>query len=639
MNAPLAIARGGFALVADDTATVVEAILAANIVPDPTFLRVNDTVHPREIARRIATAQPMPSVVLLNVDLLCAGHRRGLHGGIEVLKYLRLAETFDGMPNQGRLIHCVMYSFRSLEGLIREKSANAVLCSKGCSFRRLPFDITQLALLSLARETAQLSEWRQVLRGPVALPDDRHSWANWYAAWQLLRIHALASAVPAHLASDGLVLPNGPHERDAMFAYGVPPDLPAAVAEKEPLARRLRASIVAQLDANGPTRCIALIDDQAAHIDRRTSFGWHWVHASVLGLPEDRLVDVWGKLQVEVGGTDCDAIRRRLDESGMDLANCACVLLDLRLAGERGLAEDGRQLTGVAVLAWIRERWPTIPVIVTTASNRAQSVETLLHLGADAYWVKRGLDERSTASDLVDGYIELLRLVSAATSSQYQFMRTFGALLHEWEGRPGRWWNQRSLAPWFANLPAKEQSNRTELIDSMVRDIVRMLRQFLHRTVMASGHKDSMSSHVWIASIVQHAGKVLECLHATDRHPPGTASRAVIGEGYAIERSDRLEKGRGRVAGKKKWINGHKDGFGCYLMAVRNGASHFGSTAIDGDGLTCFLTHFACYIMLGPRLEFRAGMKAPAGEGVFMEGRRLILANPEYVTLVDRIGA
>src|SRR4051794_8269613 len=67
------------------------------------------------------------TVVFINIDLKCAGGSRQQQLGVEVLKHLRLTDNFydakrsELVDNRSRDLHCVMYSFLTLEQVLRRK--------------------------------------------------------------------------------------------------------------------------------------------------------------------------------------------------------------------------------------------------------------------------------------------------------------------------------------------------------------------------------------------------------------------------------------------------------------------------------------------------------------------------------------
>ena len=173
---------------------------------------------------------------------------------------------------------------------------------------------------------------------------------------------------------------------------------------------------------------------------------------------------------------------------GFDFSDYACLLLDLRLREEeRGPVVRLDELSGARLLGQIRKKCPMLPIIITTASNKVRTFEKLMDLGADAYWIKQGVDEHRTGEDLVEDYARLLEIVSTATGDRYQFAHRLGRELlgHRTPGDPN-WWD---AAPWFEGHSPQQRIERNAAIEAMIRDVLFMLRQHLHRYEMGYGFK------------------------------------------------------------------------------------------------------------------------------------------------------
>ncbi|MEO1074580.1 MAG: response regulator [Bacteroidota bacterium] len=541
------------------------------------------------------------SLVFINVDLACKDVRRYEQSGVEVFKFLRLADGFDGEPNRARTTHCVLYSFRDLDLLIRQKPSSTILCSEGVTFRQLPFDPRALPLDTLVGKKAQPQALKPFVRGSLTLPDERHSWANWYSAWQMLQVYEQETS-DREVSADTFLLPTSNADvRDALFAYGKPTGVRRALAGRGNELEKKREQI-RQATAAKP---IALIDDEARRIEGKTQYGWQRVFSHLIRGKHDGVVDILGKMGVDIGTLDEEhPALVELNEEENDLSAYACILLDLRLRrDERGPVIHAQDLSGAKVLGQIRRKWPMLPIIVTTASNKVRTYEKLMALGADAYWIKQGADEQRTGEDLVEDYERLLDLVAKATGEKYQFAHRLGqALLRLYKPSVQVWWDS---AAWFEGQTPAQWTGRRTAIESIIRDLLFMLRQHLHRYEMGYGYKgakdaarmgyqDAQGERLSMLSVIQHAGKVIEAIHGLDAvEDVHKRNRSTIGGSWISERGWVVLDGQ------------HGDWFGYYLMGVRNKASHYGNhDEIDWPALERFLTHLTCYLTLGPPEEF-----------------------------------
>jgi|GEM_PF-3729560 len=545
---------------------------------------------PADIAARIAASQR--TVVYLNVDLLCQGHVRRQMGGLEVFKFLRLTDRFGAMPNHARAAPCVLYSFRSLEQLIRQNPASAILCSEGTSFCRLPLDPRALVTQRPVPLNRQPDRLEAFIQAGLILPDEQHGWANWYGAWQMLRVHALADRRTTGPEADALV-PNDPHVRDALFVYGTPAGLSVeAIRAADGIAER-RLQLRDQLVDGAENRFkIGVIDDQAAQIGG-APFGWQRVYSRMLFGTDDGVDDLLGGLS----GTRPAPMRRVnsfLNE--FRFGDYACLLLDLRLEGERGPA-DPQALSGARVLKWLRSRWPTLPVIVATASNKSQSVLRLMKLGADGYWVKERIDTQASASSLVCSYLALLDEVLGVTAPAYQFLRRFGYAVKCLSGRQTFGWD---CASWMRKEPLAEQQRRYQVAREIMGEILLLLRQHLQTRRIGYTPEAEFGERIALLSIIQHAGKLIEAIHGWTRSDR-LSLRATVGGTLMKDRHDPVILG-----GVTQWAAiAHGDWAAWSLLDMRNDASHYApSTRLKWTDMTWVLAFLVSYLNEGPQPEF-----------------------------------
>ena len=227
-------------------------------------------------ARSVAGPADAGSIVIINADLACEGFARYEQGGVEVFKFLRLTEEFGGEPNRARDAHCILCSFRSLPELVRQKPSSCILCSEGATFRRLPLDFRPLPpLASLVSRKARPDTLKAFVRGGLTLPDERHTWANWYSAWQMLQVYQLATD-DEEVSADAFLLPTSDGEvRDALFVYGRANALEKAVAPRRKKLERKRE----QIRRATQIARVGLIDDQARQIEEADPL---WVAVSVI---------------------------------------------------------------------------------------------------------------------------------------------------------------------------------------------------------------------------------------------------------------------------------------------------------------------------------------------------------------------
>jgi CheY-like chemotaxis protein len=104
------------------------------------------------------------------------------------------------------------------------------------------------------------------------------------------------------------------------------------------------------------------------------------------------------------------------------------ILLDLRLTNEDNstskLNTNIIELTGGKLLKRIKDTYPYLPVIMTTASNKAWNMEQLLNEGADGYFIKQGPDSLPNVNMAKENYDSFVKLIKAS-QKKYKRLQPF----------------------------------------------------------------------------------------------------------------------------------------------------------------------------------------------------------------------
>jgi CheY-like chemotaxis protein len=117
------------------------------------------------------------------------------------------------------------------------------------------------------------------------------------------------------------------------------------------------------------------------------------------------------------------------------------LFLDLRLFPSWDAHQrDPAAMSGALLLRRIRERHMTLPIVVTTASNKVWSFKVMRDLGADAFWIKEGWDHDWSLEDSVRNYGRLRELAARATSPAVRALRVLEDLYHKVTAAPSPWW-------------------------------------------------------------------------------------------------------------------------------------------------------------------------------------------------------
>ncbi len=202
-------------------------------------------------------------------------------------------------------------------------------------------------------------------------------------------------------------------------------------------------------------------------------------------------------------------------------SDTSLILLDLRLFNESERSIEVQSISGKKLLDIIRKHHKGIPILIITASNKVWSYEELMKSGADAYWIKEGIDNNFSAKESVRNYCKLLQLVESLTGEKYEFLKDFAESIHKFESSDWWWenknWEQDQQGECFsANnqvVPPITQVNKTDLKQLFI-DGVELFREFLATKTLAQGYSfRSRNDWFYYSSIILHIGKAIELIH------------------------------------------------------------------------------------------------------------------------------
>ena len=290
----------------------------------------------------------------------------------------------------------------------------------------------------------------------------------------------------------------------------------------------------------------------------------------------------------------CDEVIVDIKENCRDL-----VLLDLRLKNETGSFTEICQLSGAKVLIKIREEFPGIPVMMTTASNKHWSYQSLLSIGANAYWTKEGLDV--TSSNNMDerneftirNYRKFIRSVYQLFGAEYRLFRELGELVNRLESETFWWEKGQWQYPKIYDFDDEEkrfykyklndsiQNPAKKPILEIVKEVINLYSIYL-KYVFSDDEFNKGINWFYPSLIVQQLGKVIESIHGFDN----------------LTRTFR----RNRKNGPNSMVFDYrKDTQGKDLYMKRNEVSHIAAVdKVDFDFLKEFVTEFIDYLRKSP---------------------------------------
>lgn len=249
------------------------------------------------------------------------------------------------------------------------------------------------------------------------------------------------------------------------------------------------------------------------YIDDNANNGWHEIISKMLEGSTIQTVVPDKEYQNDITKLYEEQIKIKINDS------ISLIMLDLRLYDEDNRSADIQNISGKKLLDIIRLNHKGIPILITTASNKVWSYEELMQAGADAYWIKEGIDNQFDEKESIDNYYRLQWLVDKLTGDEYNFMSLITKKIEKLELSPDiHWfqtmtWNFEYKKNGAIIVPNVTYADK-KLIIEILWDGQSFLRSYLKNIVLKTGH-ENYSNNDWFvpASIIRHLGNIIEIIH------------------------------------------------------------------------------------------------------------------------------
>jgi len=203
------------------------------------------------------------------------------------------------------------------------------------------------------------------------------------------------------------------------------------------------------------------------------------------------------------GKFDLNLVHQWISESINDF-DPNLVFLDLRLFNEKNSTEKIENLSGYKLLKILRPKFEKIPILITTASNKISSYKSLINYGADAYWVKEGIDEKKKSIDTLTNYFSLIDYVDKFNSTKYSYLSKLIEIKDACTDKS--WW----CNPTWIN--GDKTSCLVDDIKSILELIIVSYRSYLHNFYI-NEIKNNSYQIFHLTSLVAKMGNIVEIIH------------------------------------------------------------------------------------------------------------------------------
>lgn len=457
--------------------------------------------------------------------------------GVTLLKHIRLSPWLGQLANW----HAIVYSFESLESILKRKPDALILSSPGVTFLRLPeaLDLLRaiqerhldqnLTLDAVAANRASPTDrsFRPFVACSYIPPDSAHQTSN---LWGVYDIHRCVFGIPFPEVSEAAqtMLPK------PVLAYAQRLSTKAArwLDGERPIASTLPASLRlarGNLQMMSDGRKIIYVDDEAQN-------GWSKIlreilvskrtYPCVVVEPEASL------LAFPDRDVDPDEYDRRIYRVAQWIHKQSphLLILDLRLRGSKESVATPHDASGMALARQLRIIEPYLPIILFTASNKAETLAIAYEQELDDYWMKPGLGEHRGLATPSDDLAALVSKLTKHLSPDYAFLRKIAEAIHKIEASTSLfWWEMEIQWPLAVDgdrvpipnqrLGLSKQLARPALrkaVLSILKPIVHELRLCLrveHQVNDQATSSVSLALGMQRASVFNQIGKLIELIH------------------------------------------------------------------------------------------------------------------------------
>jgi DNA-binding NarL/FixJ family response regulator len=555
----------------------------------------------------------------------------------DIIREIRINPYLGGEKNKIRKSKIIIRAFVNLSNIEHIDHEHLLFSSPHVKFWDISEDTSKPNLEDQPMSAEAFARIKHFI--PIGTGDDmadnRHNQANLWSIFQIYRLLRGLTTYHSSLFPSNAIPPIWPsdhwtsnmrirlfHHRYDLTEQRIdpngnvfPPDHPKGKKLNKKIdAKKLHVlitNIQSLLSTGTNSLKIALIDDDASiQLEGcQTDFGW----TSALNqlLLEPLVVDVLKETGVDFnhGLVNKQAHNFEAIVHHIHRIQPACILLDIRLhKKENGEQDNAEPLSGENLLNRLRIVFPTLPIIVFASTSLPRQKRKYLQLGADAVWIKEGIDQDMSILRHFQNIMRLLELINKVCDKTYQFMSKLGQMVIEIEqackqDKPIYWWQKYERPQWGHLQGGKykkfafSNSSRYDIQDQLPKLLRNLLMSLCGEVKKSLSYDESIvtfgqNSAELVNSLVIQMAKIIELIHGFD--PKSKAA-------------DRIDSS---VIGGRKGKDGsievlRGDWIAHYIYKLRNQGAHLATAGLQfefGDpshtrSIGCVIAHFMAYLM------------------------------------------
>lgn len=440
--------------------------------------------------------------------------------GIELLKWLRVRDINN---------HVVLTSFLPIIYWLKKNPKNAIVGSKGTTFVQLPdenlkndtdkniirydfkikMDKDNRAVLP---ELVSKNEINQLLRLDINYEKIKHESVNWWAQKKMLDVYNKLS--PCNTHSIKLNIPTSDLTW-TIFERLYFSELDENISNRKEHERGQKKIIEDIQDTKNKFSSpkdypinIIVIDDQKewASIFSQVLFDNATTTYSVAEVGDLAKIDDVGEIIKKIETiSDVNEDKKIIEDSNA----LNIILLDINLC-ENDIGKPSIETSGYTILKQLKEKYPEIPVMITTASNKTEKYQKFIELGADTYWIKGKINQENENIDLYENYLDLIFKIYKITSKAYVYFKKLVLLVKEIDnGKVSYWWTNNKTK-WLDGTIIKVDDKK--MLSAILNNCLIIYKTYLcdyYFNYLENTERQS----IYLSNIINKLARVYEIIH------------------------------------------------------------------------------------------------------------------------------
>lgn len=385
---------------------------------------VNDGVSISKVAEDISRVLfNTENILVLSLESHIVGSNPSELKAAELIYHLRATHQLTNP--------IVVVAMQTLSGILRQQPDLTILNAQGVYFADILSNFSFLTKIKTHYKRYAVKdikkEYLRHFQNKLNAAQVRHEQANIYGLKQLVKIHKAVTGDEIIIA--GLNTKDNLDFLLADFVFGENDKQYAEIYNNDEELDKAYVKNLAKIE----DRDVFIIDDQSKI----------WLPFYKAQLEGANVVDFdfdanHFDTDNNIGEDDWIALKAELSQEKDWI-----ILLDLRINPNEDNNRALESISGILLLKRIKQAFPYIPIIITTASNKSKTLAKLASMKVDGYWVKEGIDNGWTAKESVENYFKLPELVTKASNEIYITLKYFykiTSILKE----NGFWFNKSS---------------------------------------------------------------------------------------------------------------------------------------------------------------------------------------------------